>query len=251
MFIGSELMFEKIYDYTVNEIKCGYAEDDDGFVCLCCEKRFAKDEVYPFKNHFYQACKAVKLHLQLEHPDYFDQLLQHLNHGCTSRQIEVLKYMKQGYKDNEIAKLTGVAAATIRHQRFILKEKAKQAKSLLVIAESVFEPAENESYVKIHEGAKMVDERYCVTESEEVKAITVLFESLEPLKLKQWPAKDKRKIIVLRKICECFEKEREYNEKEVNAILKEIFDDIATVRRALIEYGFMERSEDCSKYWRK
>lgn len=251
MFIGSEQMFENIYKYTVNEIKCGYAEDDEGFICVCCQQRFEKDEVYPYKGHFYQAAKAVKIHQQSEHPDYFDQLLEHLNHGCTSRQIEILKYMKQGYKDSEIAKLTGVAAATIRHQRFILKEKARQAKSYLAIAESVFEPAENDSYVKIHEGAKMVDERYCVTKSEETKALAGLFESIEPLKLKQWPAKDKKKIIALRKICDCFEKEREYNEKEVNAILKAIFDDIATLRRALIEYGFMERSEDCSKYWRK
>ncbi len=65
------------------------------------------------------------VHLKQVHPDYFDLLLAHTCHGCTERQIEILKYMKQGYKDNEIARLTGVAAATIRHQRFILKEKGQ------------------------------------------------------------------------------------------------------------------------------
>ena len=243
-------MFEKIYDYSVNEIKRGYAEDEEGFVCLCCQQRFSKDEIYLLDNHFYKANKAVIVHLKHAHPDYFDLLLEHTSHGCTERQIEILKAMKQGYKDNEIARLTGVAAATIRHQRFILKEKARQAKSYLAVAESVFDPDENDPYVKIHEGARMVDERYCVTEDEEAKAMASLFLSLEPLKLKQWPAKDKKKIIALRKICECFERNHEYTEKEVNAILKNIFDDIASLRRALIEYGFMARSEDCSKYWR-
>ncbi len=29
------------------------------------------------------------------------------------------------------------------------------------------------------------------------------------------------------------------------------YDDNATIRRYLIEYGFLDRSKDCSKYWVK
>ena len=42
---------------------------------------------------------------------------------------------------------------------------------------------------------------------------------------------------------------KEYKEMEVNKIIKPIFDDFVTVRRYLIEYGFMERAKDCSRYW--
>ena len=34
-------------------------------------------------------------------------------------------------------------------------------------------------------------------------------------------------------------------------ILKRIYEDNATIRRYLIEYGFLDRSKDCSKYWVK
>ncbi|MEG2739993.1 DUF2087 domain-containing protein, partial [Clostridium sp.] len=30
-----------------------------------------------------------------------------------------------------------------------------------------------------------------------------------------------------------------------------IYEDYATIRRALVEYGFMKRSNDCSSYWVK
>lgn len=45
-----------------------------------------------------------------------------------------------------------------------------------------------------------------------------------------------------------FKVDTEYLEKDVNKVLKRIYEDYATLRRALIEYGFMERSSDCSIY---
>lgn len=50
---------------------------------------------------------------------------------------------------------------------------------------------------------------------------------------------------------ENFKQGKIYSEKEVNRILKRIYEDNATLRRALIEYGFMERSNDCKSYWVK
>lgn len=35
----------------------------------------------------------------------------------------------------------------------------------------------------------------------------------------------------------------------MNAVLKEIYNDYATIRRALIDGGFMERAGDCREYW--
>ncbi len=64
-------------------------------------------------------------------------------------------------------------------------------------------------------------------------------------------AREKRKIIILKHIVKNFELNRKYSEKEINEVLKGIYPDFATVRRYLIEYGFMDRKDDCSLYWVK
>lgn len=69
--------------------------------------------------------------------------------------------------------------------------------------------------------------------------------------LKNYPAKEKKKIIILAEISKNFSKGKNYSEKEVNVILKRIYEDYVTLRRALIEYGFIQRSNDCSSYWVK
>jgi hypothetical protein len=109
----------------------------------------------------------------------------------------------------------------------------------------------DDELIDIHNGAKMLDDRYLITNEEENKIIASAFESLKPLKLKLFSSKEKKKIVILRKIASQFEKGRKYSEKEVNAILKDIFEDFATIRRYLIEYGFMERTNDCREYWLK
>ena len=57
-------------------------------------------------------------------------------------------------------------------------------------------------------------------------------------------------MFILTKIAEQFEFDREYTGKEVDVILKEIFDDYVSLRRSLIEYAFFNRTADGSKYWK-
>lgn len=45
-----------------------------------------------------------------------------------------------------------------------------------------------------------------------------------------------------------FVRNREYTENEVNKVLKRMYEDYPTLRRALIEYGFFDRSNDCKVY---
>ena len=47
--------------------------------------------------------------------------------------------------------------------------------------------------------------------------------------------------IVLREISRRFERNRDYPEPEVNAIISEIYDDFCTVRREMIGCGIMTR----------
>ena len=102
---------------------------------------------------------------------------------------------------------------------------------------------------EIHRGATMVDERYMATAEEVEKTIKIYFSSQNPLVLKSFPARQKKKIIVLGVIAKQFTKNRQYNHKEVDAILSNIFEDYATIRRYLIEYGFMERTQNGGSYW--
>ena len=97
----------------------------------------------------------------------------------------------------------------------------------------------------------MVDERYAITVEEKEKVVATYFKDGLDGTLATFPSKEKRKIIVLQHILTRFEAKRIYSEKEINAILKSIYADFATIRRYLIEYGFMERSKDCMEYWIK
>lgn len=62
-------------------------------------------------------------------------------------------------------------------------------------------------------------------------------------RLTQIPAQRKKRQIILEKLAEEFEPGREYAEREVNQILVEFHDDVAALRRGLIEHGLMERTE--------
>ena len=63
------------------------------------------------------------------------------------------------------------------------------------------------------------------------------------------PAQLKKQQIVLEKICQEFEPERPYSEHEVNVILLDFHEDVATLRRGLVELGLLVR--DHGIYQRK
>lgn len=62
-------------------------------------------------------------------------------------------------------------------------------------------------------------------------------------RLKEIPAQRKRRVIVLQHITEQFDLTRPYPEREVNEMLKSIHPDFATLRRELVDYGFLERDK--------
>jgi DNA-binding HxlR family transcriptional regulator len=68
-------------------------------------------------------------------------------------------------------------------------------------------------------------------------------------RLVQIPAQLKKFQIVMEHIAQEFEPGRQYSEQEVNKILVEFNEDVASLRRGLIEVGAMERAR--GMYWRK
>ena len=60
-------------------------------------------------------------------------------------------------------------------------------------------------------------------------------------RLRQIPASRKKRVVILRRLLERFAPGRSYPEAEVNELLREAHDDVATLRRELVDYGFMVR----------
>jgi DNA-binding MarR family transcriptional regulator len=62
------------------------------------------------------------------------------------------------------------------------------------------------------------------------------------------PAQLKKRQVILEKIVEEFEPDRKYTEREVNQVLVEFHDDVASLRRGLISQKLMQRKK--GMYWR-
>jgi hypothetical protein len=67
-------------------------------------------------------------------------------------------------------------------------------------------------------------------------------------RLTEVPAKESKRMIVLERIAIEFEPGRRYTEKEVDAIVGLFFNDHASLRRNLVDAGFLER--EAGRYWR-
>jgi hypothetical protein len=64
------------------------------------------------------------------------------------------------------------------------------------------------------------------------------------------PAKQSKKIEVLKVIAESFDPVKKYSEKELNEIILKFNKDTAAIRRHMIEFGILERNKE-SIYWLK
>ena len=240
---------------TLDEIKKGYRFDKEmnTYVCNYCAKAFQEGQVYSIEDHLYVPEHAAAKHIEADHGGNIQQLLYSDTryNTLTENQKELLSFFSLDIPDKEIAKKLGVSTSTIRRQKFTFREKAKQAKLYLAVFERVFEdkPTNEETIISVHNHAVHYDDRYLITEQEREHILATSFESLSPLKLKAFSPKEKKKVVILAKIAEQFMTGKTYSEKEINEILKPVFDDFTTIRRYLVMYGFMERTEDGASYW--
>ena len=163
--------------------------------------------------------------------------------ACSQRAARIRKSLRR----------RGFPPSTVRNHRFKLREKERQARLFLALMEllrtsRISSPVDT-GFCHPHPTASMVDARYAVTEEERQAILAACFD--EAGALRQWPAREKRKLVVLSAIAEQFTPGRQYTEKEVNRLLGRIYEDFPYLRRLLIEYGFLERTASGSAYWRK
>ncbi len=67
-------------------------------------------------------------------------------------------------------------------------------------------------------------------------------------RLEKLPRKRSKRLLVLDHLAQRFEPGRHYGEREVNRILLAFDDDVATLRRYLVDEGFLDRAD--GSYWR-
>lgn len=248
---------EVFWKASLEEIKRGYIYNDvkEGFTCLICGEYFPDGLIYKKKDQWMDAKMMIKTHITDTHGSVFNYLINLSKRytGLTDIQKEILEGLYLGLTDKEILKEQGgKSPSTIRNHRFKLREKEKQARIYLALM-SLLESSDQDKetfndLVEPHREATMVDDRYVITQEEREK---VLKNHMEEGKVKAFPSKEKKKLIILQYIIERFEGNKTYTEKEVNEIIKGIIEDFVTVRRYLIQYGFMDRKKDGSEYWIK
>ncbi|WMM24894.1 DUF2087 domain-containing protein [Tissierella sp. MB52-C2] len=249
---------ELFWDVTIEEMKKGYVELEESYKCIICQEEFTKGRIYEADSMLYDARKATEFHILEEHGSILEYLLK-MNPsfiGVSEVQREVLTLMATGLSDKEIAMKLGVAQSTIRNHRYKLREKEKQTRLFLAMMELIslstnkkINILDKDTLCDAHKTATTIDDRYNITDKEREKTIKNYMDESGSIKI--FPAKEKKKIIVLSEIVKHFSKGKKYSEKEINRILQRIHEDYATIRRALIEYGFIERTNDCSSYWVK
>lgn len=253
-----ENIHELFWNASIKDIKSGYISEEECYRCIICGETFTKGEIFPIDEKLYDAKKAVELHIKAVHDSMLAYMLQ-MNRtfiGLTDIQRDFLQHLIESQDDKEVANKMGIHPSTVRNHKYRLREKEKQAKLFLTLMELVeahqkapIQKVDEEILHATSKTATMVDDRYNTTEAEKEKIIKSYFD--ETGSLKEYPAKAKRKIIVLEKINENFKKGRTYSEYEINLVLKRIYIDHVLLRRALIEYGFMERDQTGTKYWVK
>ncbi|MFE0565820.1 DUF2087 domain-containing protein [Priestia megaterium] len=92
----------------------------------------------------------------------------------------------------------------------------------------------------------MYIDEYQISEEEIKKVLNIYFKEE---RLIQIPKKEKKRVIILLYISRKFQKNTYYTEKEVNEILKSVFEDFVMIRRYLIDYKLLNRNKEGTKYW--
>lgn len=249
---------QELWDASAEEMRRGYRIVEDEAECLFCGQRYYTQEIYAQDERWVLGERKMKSHVKNVHGSPLAMLLKLRPEalGISAMQLEMLQAFACGQSDQQIAKEKGVTLSTIRNYRFKLREKQKQAQLFVMMMTLLNENSghsiqqlSDTALIDAHAAAVMRDERYELTEKEKETILKTYFDPQGALK--EMPAKAKRKLAVLAQIAENFKPEVRYTEKQINTLLQRIWPDHVYLRRALIEYGFLERTADGSAYWRK
>jgi len=245
---------ERFWSASLEELKQGYIHDRQtaSYICLICGATFEDGQIYPEGGRLYEAWRYAGVHIERDHDSMLDYLLglDKKSTGLTELQKELIADIADGLSDADIVKKNGSgSASTIRNHRFALKERAKQAKLFLAIMELI------DKGPKLGGGSRAAasgagPEAHAGRDDEHAAIVRRYFPEGGSGPLLRIPAKEKRRIAVLKHLAERFEADTIYTEKEVNELLMPASEEeYVTLRRYLVEYRFLDRKDDGSAYW--
>ena len=99
------------------------------------------------------------------------------------------------------------------------------------------------------EPAAEVDNEWIEALDWDDEAKRILYTYMSNGRLQQIPKKQKRLLVILRWLATLFQPGERYSEEEVSDKLADVHDDYASLRRYLVEYGFMHRERGGGDYW--
>ena len=172
--------------------------------------------------------------------------------GLSDTQRTLLGHFFDGLSDKQIQPLVGgVSLSTIRNHRFVLREKARQARVFLALMKLLESGSQDPGsrFIEIPGSKSADDERFAITKAEFRKIVSTNFPDGRDGMLSRFPKKQKHKVTVLIQILKRFDSTRRYTESEVNEILMTAAEDYTTLRRYMVDYGFLGRTRDGSEYW--
>ena len=202
------LSFEAFEKASIGELAEGVMEDPEtkAKVCLKCGKTFNVGEIFQFKDRYWEAGQAARIHSKSEHGPQFNYLLNLLKQwkGVSDPQAKLLEAFFRGDDDGKIASDLGISRSTVRNHRFRMKERARHAKVFLAIMQILDQKEKPEArLVDFPANARMADERYALTAEEYGKILRKYFK--EDGTLTRFPLKAKERVALLRKIVELLE----------------------------------------------
>ncbi len=142
----------------------------------------------------------------------------------------------------ELAMILGLKPATVSHhlsklaQVGLLTSQKDQYYQVYSLIGDVFDKALGDVILMPQPGLKAEIE-------EDAYRQKVLKTFFKHGRLTQIPAQLKKRLIIYERLVQEFEPEREYTELEVNQILLEFNEDVAAIRRALVEHELMSREK--------
>src|SRR5215218_6398752 len=150
---------------------------------------------------------------------------------------------ERSYTGKELAEAVRVGAPTISHHMdrlvrsgLVSVERDGQSRIYSLNIASL------QALAKLATGPSASTEAIESADAEAAERAKVLRDFFSGERLKQIPAQRKKRVIVLQHLLSRFDPDREYSEREVSEILKTANEDFATLRRELVDYGFMTRA---------
>ena len=129
---------ERFWNAPLDELKRGYVDEKQHFLCLLCGTKIEKGLIYKEKEALYEAERYMRLHIEQSHESVFDYIISMDKKltGLTDHQNKLIRLFHEGKSDKTVQEEMGIgSASTIRNHRFVLKEKERQAKMFLALME--------------------------------------------------------------------------------------------------------------------